>query len=341
MASVDKISIRIRAGDVNNRNSMNDLALSAYQEAESLISSAVRESNSITAVDMCENKSSSGYEEYSSVIDRLNEAERKLTLPSPSAENLEKAELHKVLAKLNLRKVQKNMAGEPLMEMFSDTVDCNSGGSVTLSWVAVSLSIEGPAGDMYITRVEMGESPVVVRLPLKRMALREGLDDGTGFEECVSELNAIIVESNLSVKRTKGESSNMSKSERKAWWTQRKALDSRLQAWLDTVEQSWLGGFKGLFLLDDFSNEKYKDIFSDFKRTVETALVDVISAKVRVKTVPLHPSLCRMILRLGSDPDPLDVEDLLYYLMDAYQYAGCPVGYDEINIDSKWSLAML
>ncbi|KAI8837114.1 peptidase family C50-domain-containing protein [Chytriomyces cf. hyalinus JEL632] len=205
------------------------------------------------------------------------------------------------------------------------------------SWTVVSLSADQDMDDLYITRFSGGSStPTVLRLPMKRQAIREGEDNGFGLDAVLDEMSSIVSENNSTTKvasAVAAENREQTRQEKLDWWTARRELDERLRDLLGHVEKYWLGGFKGLLICDDFKSEAFVRPFADFKTSLENLIVKAVAGKTRVKPLPLDPDLCCMILRLGLGPNPMDVEDVLYYLMDAYQYAGCPIGYDEINID--------
>ncbi|KAJ3025875.1 UNVERIFIED_CONTAM: hypothetical protein HDU68_006547 [Siphonaria sp. JEL0065] len=205
------------------------------------------------------------------------------------------------------------------------------------NWITVSLSADPLLDDLYLTRITRGSTPVTVRLPMKRQAIREGEDDGFGLDLLLNELSDIISTNNETAKAAAGivaQKREQTREEKIEWWKKRRELDERLKVLLCHVEKYWLGGFKGLLIRDDFRNPLFAKPFSEFKMSAESIISNAIAAKAKTKPVALDPDLCCMILKLGKDPDPFDVEDVLYYLMDAFQYAGCPIGYDEINIDS-------
>lgn len=83
--------------------------------------------------------------------------------------------------------------------------------------------------DLLITRYRRGKEPLVMKIKGSVC---------TGFQTYKSELKFIFAESAKSFQQ----------SDKKTWWSMRKGLDSRLKTFLESVENSWIGPWKGLFL---------------------------------------------------------------------------------------------
>ncbi|TPX67593.1 hypothetical protein SpCBS45565_g03697 [Spizellomyces sp. 'palustris'] len=225
--------------------------------------------------------------------------------------------------------------------------DCTHGSTMSISefrddiinalpenWIVCSLSVDLEREDMYLTRLEKGSSPVVVRLPLKRQAMREGEDNGLLYGEVIGELQDILTASNATTENADAYVTRENKAE---WWKKRKELDQRMKALLEEIELVWLGAFRGLLITDEYESPSCNDALLEFKEKVEKIVFKAVSTKAgrgkRASILPIDSDLCRMLLRLGPDPSPDDIEDALFHLMDAYQYSGTNVDYDELNID--------
>ncbi|KND03271.1 separase [Spizellomyces punctatus DAOM BR117] len=225
--------------------------------------------------------------------------------------------------------------------------ECTHGSTMTISefrddiinalpedWIVCSLSVDLEREDMYLTRLEKGSSPVVVRLPLKRQAMREGEDNGLLYGEVIGELQDILTASNAT---TENADAYVTREDKAEWWKKRKELDQRLKALLEEIELVWLGAFRGLLITDEYDSPSCTDVLLEFKEKVEKIIFKAVSTKAgrgkRASVLPIDSDLCRMLLRLGPDPSPDDIEDALFHLMDAYQYSGTNVDYDELNID--------
>ncbi|KAI8999494.1 peptidase family C50-domain-containing protein [Gaertneriomyces semiglobifer] len=205
-------------------------------------------------------------------------------------------------------------------------------------WLVCSISVDLEREDLYITRYENGNAPVVVRLPLQRQGLREGEDGGSTYSEIVSELQNILQESNAMMKNA---ASYVTLDDKKGWWSTRRTLDGRLKSLMRQVEMGWLGAFKGLLTSDDFDSPDLQNAVETFKKAIEKNISGAVGTKARRSKRPpvftVEDSICRMLLRLGSSPAYEDVEDALYYLLDAYQYSGAGIDYDELDIDGMES----
>ncbi|KAJ3055646.1 hypothetical protein HK097_009845 [Rhizophlyctis rosea] len=200
-------------------------------------------------------------------------------------------------------------------------------------WIVCSLSLDVANEDMYVTRMERDKVPVVVRLPLKRQALREGEEDGLGYDVVFEELKEIWEGSTSMMKNGVA----TTRDEKVGWWKERKELDGRLRDLVKKVETTWLGGFKGLLINDPFDVPEVEPLLEEFQETIEKIIFKSVAKKAsaRNKMLPIETNVCRLLLRLGAEPDDdKEVEDALYYLMDAYQYSGVGVDYDEISIDT-------
>ncbi|KAI8918729.1 peptidase family C50-domain-containing protein [Entophlyctis helioformis] len=198
-----------------------------------------------------------------------------------------------------------------------------------------SLSFDIKRQDMYVTRIESGGRFVLFKLPLKRQATREGESDGLCFEQVDAEFKDIMAESRRTIDDAKGQ--NLSREEVLAWREDRATLDGRMQAMLAQIESVWLGGFKGLLSTLDLDGDGLAPSLELFKKRMETIIFKAVSklTAMRAKPLAFELDLCKAILRMGATPaDDKEIEDVLYYMLDAYQYQGVSVEYDEVNIDS-------
>lgn len=196
------------------------------------------------------------------------------------------------------------------------------------SWIVVSIGLSATKKDLIITRMQALRAPLMLRLPLSRHTARDIDEDVFEFETARSELADIIRQSDTSAQEAKH---IKDKSGKTKWWSHRQELDTRLKTLLDNIEHCWLGGFKGIFNNSGTEADRADQFRTSF-------------AKILLKYVPLRKNrsfdLDSRVLDLFIDLGPLDadeslevLEDLLYFVLDIYQFHGESIAYDEIDID--------
>ncbi|WYZ40195.1 hypothetical protein EsH8_IV_000536 [Colletotrichum jinshuiense] len=208
------------------------------------------------------------------------------------------------------------------------------------AWSVLSVSLSDNRKDLCITKLRAGQSPFVLRLPLERVASRDGEDELFDFQHGYDELMDIIQATNASCHNAGDYTAKGAKS---AWWAQRENLDNRFKDLLDNVEQVWLGGFKGIF-----SQHCHRaDLLTKFQKAFSTILDKHLPSRRQVRgkktsktpKIALEPRILDLFVGLGdpSTPDS-DLEeplnDLLYFVVDILQFHGERNAYDEIDFDS-------
>lgn len=113
------------------------------------------------------------------------------------------------------------------------------------AWSLVNICLSGDADALLISRQRQGAEAVVFKLPLDRLARREGDEDlSLPYSAAAATLRDIIDRSNAGTQNAKFVDG---KEGRAAWWQERKELDSQLQGLLEGIEDVWLGAFKVRF----------------------------------------------------------------------------------------------
>ena len=195
------------------------------------------------------------------------------------------------------------------------------------NWRVVSISLSNTSNELILTQLLAQKKPLTLRLPLSRHSSRDIDEDVFQFHDAVSELHDIIHASDLSAQAAKDIKDKKSK---QGWWTQRQDLDVRLKTLLDNIERCWLGGFRGL--LNNTVGNTDNDLFG-------IAFAKIINKHVSLKKgsqFDLDVRLLDLFTSVGtvSEEESLEVlEDLLYFVLDIYQFHGESVAYDEIDID--------
>lgn len=201
-------------------------------------------------------------------------------------------------------------------------------------WTAVSLVLNEDCSELYAVRYRAGQMPFVLRLPFARNQSEES-DECFDFTAGKAELDDIIQLSNYSCHNNGDVTSKTAKS---SWWTEREALDRRLQELLINMEEIWFGGFKGILS----PNARHMETLTRFRKSFDAILNRHLpsrkAAKGRSKNLDLDHSVLELFVNLGSDHDEtvdLDepVSDLLYFIVDVLQFNGERNAYDEVDFD--------
>ncbi|KAI1460683.1 peptidase family C50-domain-containing protein [Annulohypoxylon moriforme] len=212
---------------------------------------------------------------------------------------------------------------------------------VPKSWNVVSLSLSHDQRDLCITKLQGGQEPFGIRLPLERAALRDADLEVLSFQQGRAELQEIIEMAN----RTCHDARDMSqKGAKSAWWAEREELDERLKNLMECIEQSWLAGFRGIFS----QHRRRADLIAKFEKNFMKILDKHLPSRRKVHgkkaaakpttRVNLDPRVYDMIIGLGDPTAPegdLDepLMDLLYYIVDILQFHGERNAYDEVDFD--------
>ncbi|OTA82606.1 hypothetical protein M434DRAFT_24962 [Hypoxylon sp. CO27-5] len=227
---------------------------------------------------------------------------------------------------------------------FSLDMDCFQRDYVDIipkSWNVISMSLSHCEHDLCITKLQPGQGPFGIRLPLERAASRDADSEVFSFRQGRAELLDIIETAN----RTCHDARDMSqKGAKSAWWAEREEIDGRLQNLMECIEQTWLGGFKGIFS----QHRRKEDLITKFQKDFENILDKILPSRRQFRSkkskaapatrVNLDPRVYDLIIGLGDPSAPegdLDepLMDLLYFVIDILQFNGERNAYDEVDFD--------
>ncbi|KAI1105917.1 peptidase family C50-domain-containing protein [Jackrogersella minutella] len=228
---------------------------------------------------------------------------------------------------------------------FSLDMDCFQRDYVDIipkSWNVVSVSLSDNEQDLCITKLQPGHGPFGIRLPLERAGSRgDAESDVFSFHQGRAELLNIIELAN----RTCHDARDMSKKGAKSkWWAEREEIDDQLKTLMENIEQTWLGGFKGIFS----QHRRRAELVSTFQKAFQKILDKHLPSRRQVKgkaaqtasttRVNLDHRIYDMMIGLGDPTAPEGVldeplTDLLYFVVDILQFHGERNAYDEINFD--------
>lgn len=209
-------------------------------------------------------------------------------------------------------------------------------------WSVISISLSDNKHDLCISKLQAGQSPFVIRLPLERATSRDADSEVFNFQEGRSELLEFIKRANATCHDKRDFSVKGAKS---AWWAERSALDTQLKELLEKIESIWLGGFKGIFS----QHQKRPNLLAKFQKDFQVILDKHLPSRRQVRgkkttkpaasKVALDTRILELFIGLGdaSDEDcDFDemLNDLLYFVVDILQFHGERNAYDEIDFDT-------
>lgn len=202
-------------------------------------------------------------------------------------------------------------------------------------WTVVSIGISQDCDELYITRYRREQAPFVLRLPFSRQK-SEDSDEIFDFRTGRAELREIIELSNYSCHNSIDAGAKGAKNN---WWSEREALDLRLQELLQNIENTWLGGFRGVFSQNAREANQLNRFRKEFETVLDRHLPSRQATKRGVTRLSLDDHVLELFTGLGSDQDgEIDLDellsDLLYFVVDLLQLSGERNAYDEVDFDS-------
>lgn len=208
-------------------------------------------------------------------------------------------------------------------------------------WSAISISLSDNKHDLCISKLQAGQSPFVIRLPLERATSRDADVEVFNFQSGRSELLEIIKRANTTCHDKRDFTVKGAKT---AWWQERNALDMQMKELLDKIESIWLGGFRGIFS----QHQRHPELFVKFQKNFQTILDKHLPSRRQVRgkkpsksatKVSLDSRVLELFIGLGDASDEecdFDemLNDLLYFVVDILQFNGERNAYDEIDFDT-------
>jgi separase len=234
------------------------------------------------------------------------------------------------------------------------------------NWTVVHISVTDDKSTLFVTRQHGGNAkaaPLVFCVPL-RGRREDDEDEHLTFEDALREFKDIV---KLSDEGTRGAVHIKDDSEARArWWKERTALDTRMRELLENIEFCWLGAFKVSWVLLVFHRRSFcfiqtilspranltaaaiSDLRIQFDRVFHRAL-RFQDKKVKAKPTGTHkrlPSESQIPSKVALDDVLLEcfstlspkcrdeeLEDLVFFILDLYQFHGVPVAIAEVDID--------
>ncbi|KAI0064205.1 hypothetical protein BV25DRAFT_1914431 [Artomyces pyxidatus] len=198
------------------------------------------------------------------------------------------------------------------------------------NWTIVHICVMEDKSSMLISRQRAKHAPLILCLPLKGRRESEG-DEHLSFEDALTELHDII---RLSDDGTK-QAANVKKHDqaaRAAWWADRMALDKRMQELLESIEFCWLGAFKTVLSQPaTLPVDAISDLRIRLDRIFKRSLVS--QDKKQNTRIRLDDGLLECLSTLSPKCRDEELEDLVYFILDLYQFHGVQVAIAEVDVD--------
>ena len=214
------------------------------------------------------------------------------------------------------------------------------------NWTVLSISISEDRRTILVSRQRPDRQPLLFSIPLE--GRREGEEEAITFQGALDEFEEII---RLSDETTRS-AERVTKTDRRQrcdWWAERTKLDTRLRELLEGIEFCWLGAFKvpfgvfdqpGLYLTHyqtilSPAADIPKEVLSNFRVRLEGVFqrASVSMDKMQLSAVQLDDSLLECFISLSSKCRSEELEDLVYFVLDLYQFSGVSIAIAEVDID--------
>ncbi|KOS15637.1 cysteine-type endopeptidase [Malassezia pachydermatis] len=194
--------------------------------------------------------------------------------------------------------------------------------------MALLMMLSHDRQDLICARFGDGYPPLHVSIPIARQSHRDGDEEAWTVDTVLATLSDMVHTSN---ERVQGAKDVTALDARKAWWTERRAMDQSLGSLLATIQATWLGAFLGLFFAWPPPSQ-----LEAWRAKVDVLVHRACGAHPRARskalgTVPL-PAMACLVAMPSYENDAL--EDWLHFAMDAIQQSGAPVAQDEVDLDA-------
>ncbi|RDX51597.1 hypothetical protein OH76DRAFT_1346650 [Lentinus brumalis] len=212
----------------------------------------------------------------------------------------------------------------------SQRMSVSQADSLPPNWTVVNVSVTEDRHTMFVTRQKAGKKPLIFCLPLK--GRREGQEDEyLTYEDAIRELQETIRLSHESTRQAVDVKKD-DKAARTAWWKTRADLDTRLRELLADIEFCWLGAFKTIFTPShDVPSEDLAALRSRLDNVFQGSLV--FQDKKPKTRIGLDDGLLECFSTLSPSCRDEELEDLVYFILDLYQFHGVPVAISEVDMD--------
>ncbi|KAJ3501675.1 hypothetical protein NLJ89_g9230 [Agrocybe chaxingu] len=247
-----------------------------------------------------------------------------------------------------VRAKYETQALDPLALSASETV------GLPANWTVINMSVTADKSALFCSRREGGdhsEDPLIFCIPLKGRRDQGSSEDEEAhltFEGTLRELQDIVRSSDECTKAAINIKSDDEEA-RVSWWRQRTELDMRMRQLLENIEYCWLGAFK--VILSPRPSITAEDV-SELRGQFEKVFYRALHVKdKKMKRTPAHKkstsqpqtylptqftlddAMVKRFSTLSPKCRDEELEDLIYFVLDLYQFHGVPIAIAEVDID--------
>ncbi|KAJ1018901.1 hypothetical protein NDA16_004704 [Ustilago loliicola] len=208
------------------------------------------------------------------------------------------------------------------------------------NWTVISITIRGTdLQNLVLTRQDGGggidgciaKEAVLYSLPMNRRSQRDGTEEEEEQLTLKAAQEKLIELVCLSNDGIHGMKEVQSMEARRHWWSERQRINDELRDLLQAIQDTWLGGFKGVFSEPTSDARANTALRARFEKIVRRACFP--TANKRPSKLKLDDAVFECFAGLPADCTDEDLEDLVHYVMDALQFSGFQVAVDEIDLD--------
>lgn len=208
------------------------------------------------------------------------------------------------------------------------------------NWTVISITIRGTdVPNLVLTRQDGGggidgctaKEAVLYSLPMNRRSQRDGTEEEEEQLTLKAAQEKLIELVRLSNDGIHGMKEVQSIEARRHWWSERQRINDELRDLLQAVQDTWLGGFKGVFSEPTSDARANTALRARFEKIIRRACFP--TANKRPSKLKLDDAVFECFAGLPADCTDEDLEDLVHYVMDALQFSGFQVAVDEIDLD--------
>ncbi|KAF9233396.1 peptidase family C50-domain-containing protein [Melanogaster broomeanus] len=202
-----------------------------------------------------------------------------------------------------------------------------------VNWTVIHITLTPDKSTMFVSRLHTPFSqPLLFCLPLRGRRDTDEADEGSELtlDNALHELREVVRLSDEGTRRA-AHVRNDDPQARAGWWAERAELDKRLQALLENIEFCWLGAFKTILSPPTtVSPEVINDLRTRLERVFKGNLPPRDKKRSRLH---LDDALLACFSSLSPKCRDEELEDLVYFILDLYQFHGVPVAISEVDVD--------